>query len=328
MDSNSRYVTKEQYMISDIRNNSTSEVVSNKTSDRMALTVILTSAVLFLWLILLHGRIMRLFKIQGFIPKALLFVLFSIGVYIFSIETFVFQRKKKDRQIQEIMARGGDMVSHFMKIKDIKRRNFGLPFNITVIESTNTQIIPMEITYTNANYYSRFIDAVIKSGATYQEYQLKGKISLFDKFRSYYPKFKGEELIKILEAIYRENERVHESSPSRRCYIQLNVGYSSDVEAIITAILRSSRCKIQFLDEKMYKIMLEKYFGAPVNLEKMKAQNIIRNISLEDTKIVKDFANEEDLEHFIKNYNTAYVRPITKYTLKGGKMRNAKKNIK
>lgn len=317
MDNYNNKSVKEHFMVSDIRTNSTSDTVSNKTSDRMSLVMVLTTIGLAIWLIFIHGFIMNIFKIEGFVIKLILFLIFAIFIYIESIEIFVNQRRKKDKQTREIISKGGDMVAHFMRVKDIKSRNFGFNFNVTVIETSAQRVIPIEITYSDMHQYSVLIDSIIKSNCTFQEFRLKGKITLFDKFRGYYFKFPGETLIKILESIYRENEKVQQKSPSRRCYLLINMGYSTDIESVITSMLRMSRCKIQFLDEKMYKEVIERYFGAPINLEHIKSNVVVRQISLEDTKLVEMFGSEDEVEEFLRTYKTINIKPSSKFTLRG-----------
>ena len=98
----------------------------------------------------------------------------------------------------------------------------------------------------------------------------------------------------------------------------LYIPYSHDLQGILAKVITSSYCKMQFLNEKMYKEMVESYFHCPINLERMKAQNIIKNITLEETKLIEKFNSEEEVKEFLKIYKSTKYKNSFKFQIKGG----------
>ena len=285
-----------EVMISDIKDTSLTSMLHNKGKDRLIITVTVYGAFALLYLIFLHPLLTRIMRVKSFLGKLLLFLLIAgLGLY-WVLDVFVYQRK----------------------LKDIRERDFGLPFKVTVIEGLSYQIVPLEVAYSDREEYARLVDALNYCHLSFSEYELKGRISLFDKSRSLYPKFEGSDLIKFLEAIYRENERRHKHSPSRRLYLLIYIPYSSDLQSVLANIVTSSRCKLQFLNEKMFKEMVEYYFCATVNLERMKANNAIKNITLDGTQLLEAFHDEQELQAFLKEYRTNRIKNSFKFELKGG----------
>ena len=284
----------------------------------MIITVTVYGAFALLYLIFLHPLLTRIMRVKSFLGKLFLFLLIAgLGLY-WVIDVFVYQRKKKDMRMLAFIRKGSDMINYFMRLKDIRERDFGLPFKVTVIEGLSYQIVPLEVAYSDREEYARLVDALNYCHLSFSEYELKGRISLFDKSRSLYPKFEGSDLIKFLEAIYRENERRHKHSPSRRLYLLIYIPYSSDLQSVLANIVTSSRCKLQFLNEKMFKEMVEYYFCATVNLERMKANNAIKNITLDGTQLLEVFHDEQELQAFLKEYRTNRIKNSFKFELKGG----------
>lgn len=293
-------------MLSDIRNNSLTGMMNNKANDKAYVVGVVYGILALIYWRTIHQILMNVLKINTWIARGLILIaLVAIGaVYVFDI--FVFQRKKRDKQITEVMARSGDMINYFMRIKEITRMNFGWRHDVTVVEGINYQMVPIEITYREHRHYADLLDGVVSHGLTFNEYELRGRITLFDNYRERFSRFTDNpQLTKALNSIYVENERVHRSSTSRRLYLVVNIPYSKSVEEVLTSILRQgTHCGMQFLTEPMYKEMVEQYFGAPVNLERMRASVATRQITLEETMLVENFKNLKEAEEFLRNYKT------------------------
>lgn len=299
---------KKEYSLSDIRDSSLTGMINDKASDRAVIVSTIYWIIAVLYLIILHPILMGLMNIRSFLIKFFIFLIIS-GIGFYNVwDIFVLEKRKRAKIVRKILETGGDLISYFMKIKDIKIMDFGFPQTVTVIETPVNVLVPMEVTYLEYEYYSRFLDSINKLGFITQEFDLRGTISLFNKPRSRYSKYEGSRLIEFLEGIFRENERLYKQSTSRRLYVFVYIPYSKDLQTSLYKILTSSYCNIQFLTESMYKEVVESYFNIPVNLERLKAFNKIRNISLDGTKFLKSFNSEEELEMFIRNYKTVNLK--------------------
>lgn len=310
---------REEFMLSDIKDNSLTGMLRSKNQDRAYIIMTIYGASLFLYFLYIHPILLQILRIRSFLGGLFLFLLIGASGAYWVFDVIIMKRKKKDKKMREFMNKGGDMINYFMKLKDIRKKDYELPEKVTVIEGLIYQTIPVEITYDNYNEYSRLLDSLVVNNITFQEFELKGRITAFDKSRSMYSKFEGTDLIQFLESIFRENERIHETSPSRRLYMLINVDYSKDLNEVLKEFVVSSLCKIQFLDERMFKEMVEQYFCAPVNLEKLKAGNKIRNVSLDGTQLIQSFNSREELEKFLETYKTVNVKNTYLYELRGGK---------
>lgn len=307
-----------ELMLSDIRDNSLTGMIKNKRKERLTIITVFFIIADLIFMLYIYPWITSAFKITNPIAKTLLFIIISGIAYYFVIDEIGYQRKKKEKRKVEMISKGGDMVNYFMKIKDFVRKDYSIPHKITVIEGLSYQIVPVEVTYYRYKDYESLIDAIGNNNLTFQEFELKGRISLFDKYRGMYPKFEGTTLIKFLESIFRKNEEVYKNSTSRRLYIFLYISYSSDLENQLMNFIAGSHCNLQFLNERMYKELVEHYFCCPVNLERLKSKNAVRKISLDETKLIERFDNEEDLIEFLKNYKTVKYKNTFKYELRRG----------
>lgn len=312
---------KAELMLSDIRDNSLTGMIKNKGRERWTLISVIYGIIMVLFLLFIYPLFTSLLNLDNFFSKTILFVIIAGISYYYTIEEFILERRKKDKKKMQMISSGGDMVSYFMKIKDFVRKDYTLPYRITVIEGASSQIIPVELTYHDYEDYARFIDGVVGEGLTFQEFELRGKITLFDKYRTLYKNFEGTTLIKMSESIFRENENTYQSSTSRRLYVLIYVPHSKDLQESLATVIAVSNCKMQFLTERMYKELSESYFNCPVNLEKMRARNVIRRVSLEETKIIGKFESEKELLDFLSLYKDNKYRNSFKYKIKRGQDR-------
>lgn len=311
---NDKYKT--EMMLSDIRDNSLTGMMKSRGKERLSIVSVLYGIVAFLFLLFVYPILTSIMNLNSFIGKTLLYILIvGVGYYI-TVEEFVLERRKKDKRKVEMISKGGDMIGYFMKIKDLVRKDYDLPYRVTVVEGMGHHIIPIEVTYHNYEDYAQLIDGIAREGLGFQEFELRGRITLFDKYRMLYRRFEGTTLIKFAESIYRENEKIYMTSTSRRLYVLLYVTHSKDLLDTLSTVIASSYCKLQFLSEKMYKEMAEYYFHCPVNLEKMKARNVIRKISLEDTKIIGKFNSEEELSKFLETYRDTRYKHTFKFKIR------------
>lgn len=312
-----------ELMISDIQDNNLTGMLNNRRSDRLVIVSVLYLIVLFVFLIFIFPLMTRLLNIRNIVGKILLFIVIAGIGYYWVIDTIVMQRKKRDQKIQKLLSSGGDMINYFMKIKDFRPRHFNIPYNVTIVEGLTSRIVPTEVTYEDMDEYRKLLDSINSLGISYQEFELKGRITLFDKSRARYGKFEGMAITRFLESIFRENENNHKNSPSRRLYMFMYIPYSTDIDNVVTDVVASSMCNFQFLTERTFKEVVEQYFCAPVNLERLKSNNKIKNISLDGTMLLTKKESQLDIEAFLETYSTVKTKSQGSYRkIKGRKERS------